>query len=135
MILVYAPGCFDLLHIGHLEILERARALGDRLIVGVPSDAVVAEDKGENPVIPLEHRIRMLAGLKCVDAAVPYYKLSFRTHIAMFRPDIFVVGGDWGSSDRHIEAENLINDIGGKVISLPYSREESTTRIKQRIRS
>jgi len=133
--IAYAPGVWDLLHVGHLVFLERARALGDRLIVGVPSDEVVEEGKGRPPIIPLADRLRMLQSLKCVDAAVPYYKLEFLAHLAAFKPDVLVVGETWGRSERHLAAEKWAASNACRVVVMPYTSAESTTAIKNRIRS
>ncbi len=133
MILVYIPGVFDLLHIGHVSILERARSLGDKLIVGVPSDDVVVEDKGKLPIIKLQHRLRMLSSLRCVDVAVPYPKLEFITHLCMFKPDILAVGDTWGCWQRHLDAERWVEEHGKRMVRLPYSKEISTTEIIDRI--
>jgi len=135
MNIVYAPGCWDLLHVGHVNFLATAKGFGDRLIVGVPSDGVIEEDKGRPPIITLRHRLTMVQELKCVDAAVPYYHLEFLTHIDYFRPDVFAVGEFWGTEARHIEAEELIAEYGGRIVRIPYSSDESTTRIIERIRS
>ena len=133
MILIYIPGCWDLLHVGHLTILERARSLGDKLIVGVPSDDTVKEDKGEWPIVKLEHRLRMLNAFKCVDFAVPYYSLEFLTHLELFKPDILVVGDTWGSDIRHKRAENWIQRNDRRMVVMPYSSGVSTTMMRQRL--
>jgi glycerol-3-phosphate cytidylyltransferase len=134
MQLVYIPGVFDLLHVGHLTVLERAKALGDKLIVGVPSDEIVKLDKGTRPIIPLGDRLRMLTALKCVDVAIAYYSLDFTIHLIRFMPDIMVVGDDWGNSERHVDAEKWIFDKEKRFVRLPRYLGESTTSIKQRVR-
>lgn len=130
MILVYIPGVWDLLHVGHLVVLERARALGDRLVVGVPSEAVIVEDKREPPVVPLADRLRLLSALQCVDVAVPYYRLEFLTHLEMFQPDVLAVGETWGRDKRHLDAERWIREHGHRLVKLPYTRGISTSEIK-----
>lgn len=129
----YIPGVWDLLHVGHVQILELAKVLCDRLIVGVPSDFVVEADKGKLPIIPLHDRMRMLAALKPVDVVVSYYKLEFLTHLEAFQPHILVVGETWGEEERHTEAEAWMHNRGGRIVRLPYYRGESTTAIKQRV--
>lgn len=133
MQIVYIPGVWDLLHVGHLTILERAKALGDRLVVGVPSDGVVKEDKGTTPVIRLEDRLRMLAALRCVDVAIPYYRLEFLAHLRMIQPDILAVGEAWGHDRRHAEAEQWIMQHRRRVVRLPYYEGESCTDIRERV--
>lgn len=130
---VYIPGCWDLLHVGHLAVLERARALGDSLTVGVAADEVIREDKGRPPVIPLGQRLRLLRSLRCVDAAEPYYRLEFLTHLEAFAPDILAVGATWGTEQRHRDAEEWVRWHGGRLVILPYTENVSTTEIKRRI--
>lgn len=133
MTIVYTPGVWDLLHVGHVAFLERARSFGTSLIVGVPSDEVVKTDKGSYPIIPLEQRIKMLTSLKCVDVAIPYYDLEFITHLSHIRPDILVVGETWGGQKRHRDAEEWAAANGCRFIKLPYTRGVSSTSIKERI--
>jgi cytidyltransferase-like protein len=133
MQIIYIPGVWDLLHVGHVAILEKSSALGDKLIVGVPSDQVVLEDKRALPIIPLRDRITMLESLSCTDVVVPYYRLEFVPHLKMFKPDILVVGETWGTASRHVLAEEWAKNNGCRVVTMPYCREECTTDIKQRI--
>ncbi len=132
---VYIIGCWDLLHVGHLAILERAKALGDFLIVRVFTDDVIAakQYKGCPPVIPCEDRTKMLTALKCVDLAVPLEKREYIEGLEKYNPDILAVGQDWGSHRRNIEAEEYMKSKGGKVVQLPYTNGVSTTLIKQKI--
>jgi len=132
-VVVYIPGVWDLLHVGHILILERAKALGDILIVGVPIDAVVVEDKGKNPIIPCDQRIKMLESLKCVDLAIPYEKLDFVTALKRYKVDVLVIGTQWGTEKRHIQAEEYMRLSNGKIVQFPYSNEISTTKIIDKI--
>jgi rfaE bifunctional protein nucleotidyltransferase chain/domain len=133
MKIVYAPGCFDLLHVGHLRFLERARLLGDRLIVGVAADSVIALDKGRSPVIPEDQRLELVRGLACVSEAVIYRELRFLKEIRKFKPHILAVGEQWGSMERHLEASNWMKQHGGMLATIDYTREVSTTMIFERI--
>lgn len=133
MSLVYIPGVWDLLHVGHLIILERARSLGDKLVVGVASDEVVQLDKGRLPIIQLGHRLRMLNALTCVNLVIPYYDLEFLSHLRMLKPSIMVVGETWGNDIRHEEAEKWVEENNAKMIKLPYTKDISTTSIKHKI--
>ena len=92
---VLTYGTFDLFHIGHLRILERARALGDRLVVGVSSDGFNAI-KGKSCVIPFEHRRAIVGALRCVDAAFAEDNWDQKLHdIQRFNVDVFTMGDDW----------------------------------------
>jgi glycerol-3-phosphate cytidylyltransferase len=128
------PGVWDLLHVGHVLALARARLAGDRLVVGVPSDEVVQQDKGAPPVIPLVDRVAMLRALRCVDEAIPYYRLEFLTHLEMVRPAVLAVGETWGREKRHADAEAWCMVNGCQVVTVPYHPGESSTKIKERVR-
>ena len=130
---VYFPGVWDLLHIGHVTILEKAKKLGDILIVGVPTDAVVFEDKECLPIISCEHRVRMLRALKCVDDVAEYGSLEFITALVKFDANILVVGETWGSDKRHTEATAYMEAKGGNVVQFGYTKGVSSTSIKEKI--
>lgn len=129
---VYVPGVWDMLHVGHLNILEAAYGLGTVLIVGVPSDEVVLEDKGQLPVVCLQDRVRMLQALEVTDVVLPYYQLEFLTHLRMLRPDVLVIGQMWGREQRHIQATKFVSDQGGRVVMLPYTPGISTSELRSR---
>jgi glycerol-3-phosphate cytidylyltransferase len=92
----YTVGTFDLLHVGHLALLEYCATLGDTVAVGVASDEVVKLYKPNIPVIPLEQRLEMLLALRCVDIALPYHELDYISVCKKVKADIFVIGEDWG---------------------------------------
>lgn len=127
-------GVWDLLHVGHVDFLERASAYGKYLIVGCPSDETVTEDKGVPPVIPFADRVRMLRSLRCVSRVIGYTSLEFLTPLREVLPDVLAVGGDWGCGKRHFEAERWCRDNGVGVVRLPRYGEESTSGIKRRVR-
>ena len=132
-VLVYMPGVWDLLHVGHVTILEKAKGLGDILVVGVPSDEVVILDKAQEPIIPCEQRCRMLEALKCVDWTVIYYGLDFMPKIQMLQPDVLVIGATWGKMKRHTDAVEWMERHGGQVVQFDYSSGVSSTLIKERV--
>lgn len=134
LIITYIPGVWDLLHVGHLQILERAKSLGDKLVVGVPSDEVVKEDKGEYPIITLDQRIYMLKSLRFVDVVIPYYHLEFLTHLNLICPDILAVGETWGQEQRHKHANQWVEDNNKRMVRLPYDASISTSKIKRTIK-
>jgi rfaE bifunctional protein nucleotidyltransferase chain/domain len=130
---VFTNGCFDLLHPGHIRILEQARALGDALIVGVNSDASVRKLKGEGrPVIPERERAEILVALESVDAVVIFDDLTPREVIAKLLPDVLVKGGDW-PGDQIVGREE-VEAAGGRVVSIPVVTGYSTTEILRKIR-
>jgi rfaE bifunctional protein nucleotidyltransferase chain/domain len=130
---VFTNGCFDLLHPGHIDSLEKARALGDVLIVGLNSDASVRQLKGAGrPVLPERERAEILAALECVDAVVIFDALTPREVIARLLPDVLVKGGDW-ASDQIVGREE-VEAAGGRVVSIPVVAGYSTTEILRKIR-
>lgn len=130
--IVFTNGCFDLLHPGHVDLLERARALGDVLVVGLNSDASVTGLKGPTrPVTPWPDRADVLAGLASVDFVVDFSEPTPRRLVAAIRPDVLVKGGDWPVSA--IEGRETVLAVGGRVVSLPLLPGHSTTAAIERI--
>lgn len=133
MKIVLTFGCWDLLHVGHLNALEQARAMGSLLVVGVASDVAIEKDKGERPAIPLADRCRMLRALRVVNVVLPYSTLDFLPTLEKVRPAILAVGGDWGSQPRHRAAEEWVRVNGRELRRLARYPAESTTAIRQRV--
>lgn len=131
--IVMTNGCFDILHAGHISYLEQAKALGSRLIVAVNDDASIKRLKGEaRPVNPLEQRMAVLAGLRCVDWVVAFSEDTPEKLIKKVTPDVLVKGGDW--KVEQIVGSDYVLKHGGEVMSLPYVDDQSTTNIINRIR-
>jgi D-beta-D-heptose 7-phosphate kinase/D-beta-D-heptose 1-phosphate adenosyltransferase len=130
---VFSNGCFDLLHIGHVRCLEAARRLGDRLVVGVNSDASVRRLKGAGrPVVPARRRAEVLAALACVDWVVVFGETTPLALIRALRPRVLVKGGDWTLDS--IVGRRDVESWGGRAVSLPELRGVRTTRLLARIR-
>lgn len=131
-ILVFTNGCFDLLHPGHIDLLERARALGDRLVVGLNSDASVRAIRGAGrPLVPEKDRARVLGGLRAVDEVIIFDEPTPARLIEELQPDVLVKGGDW-TPDRIIGADTVLSK-GGRVLSLPLKLGYSTTALVEKI--
>ena len=130
---VYTVGTFDLLHVGHLALLEYCKTLGDVVIVGVASDSVVNSYKPNVPVVPLDQRSEMLAALSCVDQVVPYHELEYVSACKNLDVDIFIIGEDWGSKPHNVAVENYLKDKGKKIIQVHYNARTSSTQIKQNV--
>ena len=128
---VYTVGTFDLLHVGHLALLEYCKSLGDKFIVGVASDEVVGSYKRNVPVIHLKQRMEMLKALKCVDDVVSYDKLEYVTNCKELDIDIFVIGEDWGDKPHNLAVEKFLKSKGKKIVQVSYNPQTSTTKIKQ----
>ena len=130
---VYTVGTFDLLHVGHLALLEYCASLGDTVAVGVASDEVVRLYKPRRPVIPLEQRIEMLQALRCVDIVIPYHQLDYLTICKKVNADIFVIGEDWGRKPHNQDVEEYFHSQGKKVAQIKYHPRTSSTLIKKNI--
>jgi cytidyltransferase-like protein len=130
---VYTVGTFDLLHIGHLDLLEYCKTLGTKFVVGVASDEVVASYKKNVPVIPLAQRMRMLKALECVDDVVSYDKLEYVTQCKKVDVDIFVIGEDWGNKPHNIAVEKYLKSKGAKIVQVSYNPQTSSTKIKKNV--
>lgn len=128
---VAAGGCFDLLHAGHVGLLQNARRTGDCLIVCVNSDASVARLKGpDRPINPVADRVRVLSGLGCVDAVAVFDEDTPEPLLRRLRPDVWVKGGDY-SADTLPEA-GVLHEWGGQALVLPYLDGRSTTELARR---
>ncbi len=92
---VFTNGCFDLLHVGHVRLLQAAREMGDRLIVGLNDDAAVRTLKGHEPINCLEYRVELLLSLSCVDEVISFRELSPVSTIQRLKPDVLVKGPDY----------------------------------------
>jgi D-beta-D-heptose 7-phosphate kinase/D-beta-D-heptose 1-phosphate adenosyltransferase len=126
--IVFTNGCFDLLHVGHLRCLERARRLGDRLVVAVNGDASVRRLKGPGrPLVPARQRALLLAALACVDWVVLFRSQTPLPLIRALRPDVLAKGGDWPLEAIAGRAEVL--GWGGRVVRLPELRGVRTSRL------
>ncbi|HEV8199702.1 MAG TPA: D-glycero-beta-D-manno-heptose 1-phosphate adenylyltransferase [Candidatus Polarisedimenticolia bacterium] len=131
--LVFTNGVFDLLHVGHLDLLEKARALGDALVVGVNSDASVRRLKGRGrPIVPLRERMEMLAGLKPVDYVVAFGEDTPARIIAALRPAVLVKGADYRVSN--IVGADTVRAFGGHVVRVRLKPGRSTTGLVARAR-
>lgn len=127
---VYANGCFDVLHLGHVAMLLEAAAQGDLLIVGINSDASVRAIKGEGrPIQSLEHRVKMLSALNFVNYIVPFDEPTPIKHIEVLEPDVLVKGGDYRDRADQIPGRELVERRGGKVHFARYVEGVSTTQI------
>lgn len=134
-ILVTTNGTFDLLHVGHLRILQQARNLGDILLVLVNSDASVQQNKGtQRPIIPLAERMEMLAGLSCIDYVISFDEPEVDQILLQIRPDIHVKGGSF-IPERIAKEKQLVESYGGRHICLNLIANYSTTQIIEKIKS
>jgi D-beta-D-heptose 7-phosphate kinase/D-beta-D-heptose 1-phosphate adenosyltransferase len=132
---VFTNGVFDLLHVGHVALLEESRRRGDALIVGVNSDVSVRSlGKGtDRPLVPGTDRARLLAALQCVDAVVLFDEQTPLELIMAIRPDLLVKGADY-QLDQVVGAAE-VRARGGEVALVPLVPDRSTTRLLERLRA
>ena len=133
--LVFTNGCFDILHVGHVDYLDQAAALGASLVVGVNSDASVRrQGKGDDrPINPLADRMAVLAALEAVSLVVPFDEDTPLALIHAVRPEHLVKGGDW-PVDAIVGAD-FVRSYGGQVHSIAFRHQRSTSGLLGRIRS
>ncbi len=131
MIVGYVPGGFDMLHVGHLNILTTAAAHCDRLIAGVATDASLERMKGRAPIVPQHERMALVQALRMVDHVVLDHdqdkRLAWRT--APF--DVLFKGTDWRGTDKGRLLEEQMAEIGARVVYLPYTPTTSSTMLRR----
>ena len=126
--IVFTNGCFDILHVGHIDYLKMARRSGDALIVALNSDASVREIKGSSrPINKQADRAKVLAALYFVDHVTIFGSRTPEKLIKMLKPDILVKGGDWKEKD--IVGADFVKSYGGKVLRIPFVKGYSTTSV------
>jgi D-beta-D-heptose 7-phosphate kinase/D-beta-D-heptose 1-phosphate adenosyltransferase len=131
--IVFTNGVFDLLHPGHVRYLQRARRLGEALVVGVNSDRSARASKGDGrPITPDAERAEILSALSVVDAVVIFDEDTPYEAIKAIEPDVLVKGADWAVDA--IVGRDLVEARGGRVIRVPVEHGHSTTAIVKRIR-
>ena len=131
MIIGYTTGVFDLFHIGHLNILRRAREKCDKLIVGVTTDELLKIYKNKSPIIPFEERISIVKSIKYVDEVVPQENMDKLSHWDYLKFNVVFVGDDWQNTDKWNKIESDFNKIGVKVVYFPYTEGTSSTLINE----
>ena len=126
--IVFTNGCFDLLHLGHVRYLEKAKALGDVLVVGVNSDSSVRKLKGpKRPILPEEERTEILSGLGCVDYITIFNEADPLILIDSLKPNLLVKGGDW--TREQIVGREVVERSGGELIIIPFVKGASTSNV------
>ena len=130
--IVFTNGCFDLLHLGHVRYLEKAKSLGDILVVGINSDRSVQSLKGpERPILPEEERAEILSSLGCVDYVTIFNELTPLELISSLEPHILVKGGDW--TKETTVGKEVVEKSGGEVVILPFVEGSSTSNLIETI--
>ena len=132
--IVFTNGCFDLIHLGHLEILARSADLGDKLIVAINSDMSIKKIKGNSrPIIEEDSRAKQLAAIEFIDAVILFNEDTPYNLINILKPDVLTKGGDYKKND--IIGNELINKEQGEVVIIPLTQGYSTTSILEKIKN
>jgi glycerol-3-phosphate cytidylyltransferase len=129
----YTSGVYDLFHIGHLNLLKNAKALCDKLVVGVTSDELVSY-KNKKAVIPHHERMEIVRNIKYVDAVVPQNDMDKFTMWERLKFDIMFVGDDWFKTDKWEELDQKFKEVGVKIIYFPYTKGTSSTLINETLK-
>lgn len=131
---VFTNGCFDLVHAGHVKLLERAKRLGDVLVVALNSDRSVRTLKGAaRPIIPQQDRALLIAALACVDYVTIFDERTPERLITRLQPNVLVKGADWGRG--RVVGREVVERHGGRVVRIPLLQGHSTTSLIERIRA
>lgn len=126
----YTTGVFDLFHIGHLNILQRAKEQCDYLIVGVSTDELVKEYKNKKVIIPFNERKRIVENIKFVDKVVPQISMDKKLAWFQYNFDVIFVGSDWKGTIKWIEYEKQFKEVGVDVVYFPYTLGTSSTILR-----
>ena len=129
----YAPGAYDLFHIGHLNILTQAAEQCDKLIAGVVTDAVVLRAKGKAPVIPLAERLAIVRSVRYVDEAVPDPYVDKFQMWPQLRYDVLFKGDDWRGPEKGEALQARLAEVGARVVYFPYTLHTSSTLLRKMI--
>jgi choline-phosphate cytidylyltransferase/glycerol-3-phosphate cytidylyltransferase len=134
MLIGYTTGVFDLFHVGHVNLLRNARAMCDRLIVGVTVDQLVLY-KGKKSVIPYVERLQVVRACRYVDVAIPQKTMDKVAAVKRLKAGCLFVGDDWYEDDRWKTFETQLSEVDCQVIYFPYTEGTSSTLINQTLES
>ncbi len=131
LVIGYVPGVWDMFHVGHLNLLQRARSECDRLIAGVLIDELVVEGKGRHPVVPFDERLEIVASLRVVDFAVRDESLNKLALWSQLHFDVVFKGDDWRGRPKGDRLERDAKALGVSVRFFPYTSHVSSTRLRE----
>ncbi len=129
----YTTGVFDMFHIGHLNILKKAKEQCEYLIVGVSTDELVQISKNKMPIIPFEERMEIVSSIKYVDRVVPQVNKDKIAAFEKYHFDVMFVGDDWKGSELFTKCEKELNKRGSNVIYFPYTKGISSTILREKV--
>ena len=129
----FVQGVFDLFHIGHLNLLEKARKHCNYLIVGVNSDELVQEYKNKTPFVPLEERARIIGALKCVDKVIIMNDRDKAKVTQKYNINAIFMGDDWKGTDFYNNMEKELEKYNVDIVYFPYTKGTSSTILKEKL--
>ena len=129
----YTTGVFGMFHVGHLNILRRAKEQCDYLIVGVSTDELVKNYKNKTPIIPFEERKAILEAIKYVDKVIPQENRDKYSAYEKYKFNVMFVGDDWKGNSLFEEVERRFKDVGVEVVYFPYTKGTSSTILKEKL--
>jgi len=127
----YTTGVFDLFHIGHVNILRNAKAMCDKLIVGVSSDELVIQNKSKKTVIPMIERLEIVRSIRYVDAVITQEHTDKYEIWKKLKYDVLFVGDDWYNTDKWDVMEKKLSEVGVRIVYFPYTQGTSSTLINK----
>ena len=128
----YTSGVYDMFHIGHLNLLKRAKEQCDYLVVGVTTDEL-AQYKHKTPIVPYEERRQIVESIKYVDLAVPQENMDKLASCKKYNADVIFVGDDWKGTDKWNKIEEDLATIGAEVVYFPYTKGTSSTILREKL--
>lgn len=129
----YTTGVFDMFHIGHLNILRKAKEQCEYLIVGVSTDELVKEYKNKTPIVSFDERAEIVQSIDCVDEVVPQVDRDKFLALKKYNFDVMFVGDDWKGQALFIEVEEQFRRVGVDVVYFPYTKDTSSTILREKL--
>lgn len=129
----YTTGVFDMFHVGHLNVLRRARSQCDHLIVGVTTDELATARKGKTPIVPFLERMEIVQNLRYVDDVVPQASMDKLEAWRNLKFDVMFVGDDWRGSAAWTALEQQFSKVGVGIVYFPYTPHTSSTILRRRV--
>ena len=129
----YTTGVFDMFHVGHLNILRKAKEQCDYLIVGVSTDELVREYKNKTPIIPFEERSEIVRSIDCVDKVIPQVNRDKYEAWKELKFDVMFVGDDWKGNPLFMKVEDDFRKVGVEVVYFPYTKDTSSTILREKL--
>jgi len=131
----YAPGAYDLFHVGHLNLLKQAKEHCDFLIAGVVADDVLIEHKGVKPVVPLAERLEIVRNVRYVDAAHPAFTNDKAAIWKDLRFNVMFKGDDWKGTDKGLQLERSFAGLGVEIVYFPYGKITSSSALRRTLKN